>query len=119
MGPLLATLLVFAAVGAFAANASRRLLPLAALRRDDRLDRPAERLGGLFRLGVGQGRVLDPEERAAGVLHVLVFAAFVVLALRTVTLFGVAIRPGFHLPGLAPTSAAGRGYGLLKDLVVL
>jgi Fe-S oxidoreductase len=119
MAPLLTAVLVLAALGAFVANASRRLLPLTALRREDRLDRPLERIRGLLRLGLGQARVLDREERAAGVLHVLLFAAFLVLALRTVTLFGIGFDPGFHLPGLAPGSAAGRGYLFVKDVVVL
>jgi Fe-S oxidoreductase len=72
-----------------------------------------------MRLGFGQGRVLAAGERTAGVLHVLLFAAFLVLALRTVTLFGIGFDPAFHLPGLSPGSPAGRGYHLVKDLVVL
>jgi len=119
MPPVVITALFVAALGAFAYNASRRLLPLAALRRDDRLDRPAERLRALLRFGFGQRRVLDAEERTAGVLHVLLFGAFLVLALRTVTLFGMAFDPEFHLPGLSTASSSGRGYLFLKDLVVL
>ena len=38
----------------------------------------------------------------------IVFGAFLVLALRTVMLFGIGFSEGFHLPGLAPGSAAGR-----------
>jgi Fe-S oxidoreductase len=119
VAPLLTAVLVVAALGAFLFNASRRLLPLIALRREDRVGRPAERLRGLLRFGLGQRRLLDPEERSAGVLHVLLFVAFLVLALRTVMLFGMGFDPGFHLPGLAPGSAAGRGYVLLKDLAVV
>jgi Fe-S oxidoreductase len=117
--PLVTAILVVAALGAFLHNAARRLLPLTALRRDARLDRPAERLHGLLRLGFGQRRLVDREERTAGTLHVLLFAAFLVLGLRTVTLFGIGIDPAFQLPGLSPGSAGGRGYLFVKDLVVL
>ncbi|BDG01500.1 (Fe-S)-binding protein [Anaeromyxobacter oryzae] len=118
MNPALTTVLLGAALGFFAVTVARRLLPLRALRRDERLDRPAERLSGLLRYGFGQRRLLDREELAPGVLHVLLFAAFVVLGLRTITLFGMGFDPGFHLPALAPGSALGRGYLFLKDVAV-
>ena len=119
MAPLLTGALLGAALGAFAFNASRRLLPLAALRRDGRVDRIGDRLAALLRFGFGQRRLLDREERWPGVLHALLFAAFLVLALRTVTLFGIGLDRDFQLPGLAPGSVAGRFYLLLKDVVVL
>jgi len=118
MNPLLTAVLLFAALGVFAFNLARRLLPLVALRRDERLDRAGERAAGLLRYGFGQRRLLDREELFPGILHVLLFAAFLVLALRTVTLFGMGFDPSFHLPGLAPGSAPGMGYLLLKDVVV-
>jgi Fe-S oxidoreductase len=110
--------LLIVALGFFGTAVYRRLAPLRALRRDDRCDRRGERTASLVRFGLGQGRLVDPEERFPGWLHVLVFAAFLTLVIRTVTLFGLAFSPEFHLPGLAPGSAAGRGYGLLKDLAV-
>ncbi len=119
MAPWITALLLLAGGGAFAASLWRRLAPLAALRREDRLDRPAERVRSLLRFGFGQRRVLDREELVPGVLHAALFAAFLVLALRTATLFGMGFAEGFHLPGLAPASSAGRAYLFLKDVVVL
>ncbi|HSM92804.1 MAG TPA: (Fe-S)-binding protein [Anaeromyxobacteraceae bacterium] len=119
MAPIVTGLLVTAALGAFGWNASRRLLPLLALRREPRGDRLGERLSALLRFGLGQRRLLDREERGPGLLHVALFAAFLVLALRTVTLFGMGFDRDFHLPGLAPESAAGRAYLFLKDVMVL
>ena len=112
-------LLLAAGLVAFGWSLHRRLAPLRALRRVDRTDRLGERLAGLLRFGLGQRRLVDREELLAGLLHVALFGAFLVLGLRTVTLFGVGFHAGFHLPGLAPASAAGRGYLLAKDVVVL
>jgi Fe-S oxidoreductase len=111
--------LLAAGLGLFVWALARRIAPLRALRRERRLDRLGERARSLLRFGFGQGRVLDREELLPGALHAALFAAFLVLALRTVTLFGLGITEGFHLPGLAPASAGGRAYLLLKDLVVL
>ena len=111
-------MLVAAAI-AFAFTLSRRLRPLWALRREDRLDRPGARLALLLRFGLGQRRLLDREELGAGLLHVALFAAFLVVALQTVTLFGLGFAPAFHLPLLAPGSPLGRGYGFVKDVFVL
>jgi Fe-S oxidoreductase len=119
MAPLLTALLVLAAGGFFAGTLVRRLRPLAGLRRDARLDRLGERVTSLLRFGLGQRRVLDREERLPGLLHAILFAAFLVLAVRSLTLFGMGFSEGFHLPGLAPESALGRGYGFVKDVVVL
>src|SRR5512145_2063450 len=115
---LAAAALISTALVLFGRAAWRRLAPLRALRRDDRCDRSGERTEGLVRFGFGQERLVDPEERVAGWLHVLVFAGFLVLSLRTVTAFAWAFRPDFHLPGLAPGTAAGDGYLFVKDLAV-
>jgi Fe-S oxidoreductase len=119
MNPLLTALLLLVALLAFAASMTVRLAPLLALRREPRTDRAGERLAGLVRFGFGQRRLVDPEERVAGLLHVAIFAAFLVLALRTITLFGMGFDEGFHLPGLAPGTALGDGYLHLKDAVVV
>jgi Fe-S oxidoreductase/nitrate reductase gamma subunit len=115
----LAMLLVAGAV--FAWTMTRRIAPLLALRREDRRDRAGERLRVLLRFGLGQSRLVDPEERGPGILHAVIFAAFLVLALRTITMFGMGLSSDlhFHLPLLAPQSALGQGYLFVKDLVVL
>ncbi len=119
MNPALTAALLAAAGGFFAFTMARRLAPLWAVRREVRTDRPWRRLGALLLFGFGQRRMVDRGEVRAGVLHVVIFAAFLVLAARTITLFGMGFDEGFHLPGLAPGSPAGRAYGLAKDLMVL
>jgi Fe-S oxidoreductase len=104
----------------FAFTMVRRLAPLGALRPDVRTDRVGERLRGLLAFGFGQKRLVDPEERTAGVLHVLIFVAFLVLAIRTITMFGMGFAgPDFHLPFLAEEAPLGRAYLFVKELVVL
>jgi Fe-S oxidoreductase len=119
MSPLLTTLLLAAAGAFFAFTMLRRLAPLWALRREDRTDRAVERTEALLLFGLGQRRMVDPEERGPGLLHVAIFAAFLVLSLRTITLFGMGFDPSFNLPLLGPGTAAGRGYGLVKDVMLL
>ena len=119
MSPLLTAALLAVALGLFGWTMFRRLAPLRALRREDRLSRTGERVRTLLRFGLGQSRLVDPEERGPGILHVLVFVAFVVLALRTITLFGMGFSEAFHLPLLAEEAPLGRAYLFVKDLVVL
>jgi Fe-S oxidoreductase len=119
MSPALTAGLLLAAGLWFAFTMARRIAPLLALRKEQRLDRPRERLALLLRFGLGQSRLVDKGERGPGFLHVLIFGAFVVLALRTITMFGMGFSSSFHLPLLAPDSELAALYGPLKDLVVL
>ena len=119
MNPALTAALLVGTGAFFAFTMLQRLAPLWALRRETRTDRVGTRLTALLRFGLGQRRLVDPEELWPGLLHVAVFAAFLVLAARTITLFGMGFDPAFHLPLLAPASALGRAYGVAKDWVVL
>ena len=87
MSPIFTSLLLAAGLIFFAVTMTRRLLLLAALKKEDRGDHPSVRAKRLLLFGLGQKRMVDPEERGPGVMHVLIFAAFMVLALRTIMLF--------------------------------
>ena len=119
MSPWFTALLLLSAGGFFAFTMVRRLAPLRAFRKDERLDRPGERIRGLLRFGFGQSRLTDRGEAWPGFLHVLIFAAFLVLGARTVTLFGVGFSPHFHLPLLGPGTPIGDAYAFVKDVAVL
>ena len=119
MSPVLTAAMLVVALAFFAFTMTRRLAPLAALRRENRLDRVGERVRALLAFGFGQKRLVDPEERGPGILHVLIFAAFLVLALRTITMFGMGFSEAFHLPLLGEDAPLGRLYLFVKDLVVL
>jgi Fe-S oxidoreductase len=129
MSFIVTLLLVFAGLAAFVRTMYGRTALLLAMKPAQRLDRPSLRLSALLRFGFGQKRMVDPEERAPGLMHVFIFAAFVVLALRTLMLFTM----GFSQTALAvltvPThafwaehgvlEAAYLGYLLVKDVVAL
>ncbi|MGA8892906.1 MAG: (Fe-S)-binding protein [Anaeromyxobacteraceae bacterium] len=119
MNPWITAFLLAAAGGFFAFTMQRRLAPLWAFRKDDRLDRPGERVRALLRFGFGQARLPDRGEVWPGLLHVLIFAAFVVLGARTITLFGMGFSRDFHLPLLGPGTPTGDAYGFVKDVMVL
>src|SRR5690349_5997416 len=119
MSPFLTAAMLVLGLAFFAFTMTRRLAPLAALRPDVRWDRAGERIRTLLAFGFGQRRLPDRGERVPGVLHVLIFAAFIVLAIRTITLFGIGLADGFHLPLLAEDAPLGQAYLFVKDLVVL
>jgi Fe-S oxidoreductase len=117
MSPLTTLTLLGIAGGFFGWTLWQRLGPMLRLAPDQRTDHPIARLGSLLRFGFGQRRLLD--EPVAGSMHAVVFVAFLVLALRTVTMFGIGIDPGFHLPGLGPGDPLEGPYFLARDVVAV
>ena len=82
-----------AGLACFLYIAARRLGPLAAGARDPRFDRPLVRAGRVLQYWLGQWR--HPRFRYAGLLHILIFAGFVILASRALTLLGLGISDRF------------------------
>jgi Fe-S oxidoreductase len=96
----------------FAYIMMRRLRPLLNAAADPRLDRIPERFFKLFKYAIFQYR--QPRYRFAGILHIFIFAGFVLLSLKSITLILSGIIEGFTLPGLG--GGRGRFYASLKDL---
>src|SRR5262249_54305114 len=67
-----------------------RISVLLAMKPENRLDRLADRTRALILFGLGQRRMGDPEERTPGWAHLLLFVAFMGLAIPTVSLFSLA-----------------------------
>ncbi len=109
--------ITLAAVMAFAHTVTRRIETIFTGRPGDRFDDPWKRLWITIKFALGQYRM--PQEPAAGWLHIFIFAGFLVVSLRTLTLFGVGLSgtAAFHLPFLGEDSALGQGYAFLKDIV--
>lgn len=84
--PLTIFLLVIG-LSVFAMTMYGRVWALTGMRNEPRFDRPGARILGLLRFGFGQKRMVDREERGIGAMHVLIFSAFLVLAIRTIMLF--------------------------------
>ncbi|MBW2053344.1 MAG: (Fe-S)-binding protein [Deltaproteobacteria bacterium] len=103
--PLIGTLL-------FAYIILKRLTPLLKAAPDPRLDRLINRVFQLFKFAILQYRHL--RYPVAGIIHILIFAGFVILSLRSVTLIMLGIFDGFTLPGLSGT--IGNFYTVLKDI---
>jgi len=112
------SILLFCSLAMFVGTMADRYWLLWAGERDNRLDRPGDRLRSLLGIGFGQRRLLH--EKGPGWMHVGIFAGFLVVSLRTVTLLGRGYGPEFHLPLMG--GGLGLFYALLKDtfsLVVL
>lgn len=89
MSPIITGLLLALAIPIFVMTMSGRVGVLLAMKKENRLDNIPFRVAQLVRFGLGQKRLVDPEEFTPGLFHVLIYAAFMVLALRTVMLFAM------------------------------
>lgn len=104
MAPLVMLALVVLALGIFAYTMFHRINVLRACEPENRLDRPGQRLRVLLEVGFGQRKLLY--EKGPGWMHAAIFAGFIVVALRTVTLITRGFVADFQFPGL------GGGVGL-------
>jgi len=95
----------------FAYIVARRLAPLVRAERDPRFDRLFERAGRVLKFWLGQWK--HPRYKTAGILHVLIFSGFILLALRAFTVLIVGVSPNFAMPGLS--GEAGRVYETVTD----
>jgi Fe-S oxidoreductase len=98
-------------IGCFAYIVAKRIAPLLRAEHDFRFDRPWLRLGRVLKFWLGQWK--HPRYPSAGTLHILIFAGFIVLAIRAFTLLGFSISNNFALPGF--TGPAGHAYDLVTD----
>jgi Fe-S oxidoreductase len=94
-------------VGCFAYIVAKRMVPLLRGERDFCFDRPLLRLGRLFQFWLGQWK--HPRYRVAGIIHILVFAGFILLATRAFSLI-LGISDDSVAPGYL-----GHIYDIIKD----
>ena len=114
-GFVLAWVVFLLGVGLFAWVIHRRLVLLRQGQADPRLGEIGRRILDLITYGFIQKR--QPRYFWAGVLHLMIFWGFVVLALRSLDL----VTQGLGLPVLRPLLSGGFGafYGTLKDTFAL
>ena len=98
-------------VGIFAYIMNKRVTPLLKSSPDFRFDRIPERTINLIKLWLIQYR--QPRYMLAGVLHMIIFAGFIILSIRSTSLVIIGFYEGFVLPGL--NGVIGHAYNILKD----
>ena len=95
----------------FAYIAAKRLVPLVRAERDLRFDQPLIRIGRVCKYWLGQWR--HPRYRFAGIIHILIFAGFILLVTRTFAVLIGGVNQSPAIPGL-PESLA-RLYDIVTD----
>ena len=111
-GYLLTLFILIAGLALFSYIIYRRFQLLRSANPDIRFDSLGERVFNTIIYGILQWR--QPRYLWIGILHIMIFWGFVVLALRTITLYGQGIVPGFALPFMG--GLLGDMYQLFKDL---
>ena len=101
-----------AGVAVFTYIIALRLKPMVKAQPDFRFDRLWTRFVRMIKYALGQYR--HPRYLDAGIIHITLFAGFVILALRSITLVLLGISDGYVLPGMS--GAAGQVYMALKDI---
>jgi ferredoxin len=94
----------------FAYIVVKRFAPILRAQRDDRFDRPLARSWRVLQFWLGQWR--HPRYAGAGILHILLFAGFLILFSRAMSVLWLGVS-GEPLPGL--TGTAGHIYEIARD----
>ena len=95
----------------FAYIVARRLVPLSRAEHDLRFDHPLLRLKNVLKYWFAQWK--HPRYRVAGALHVLIFAGFILLAIRAFNVLIAGVSYNFVMPGMS--GEVGRLYEILTD----
>jgi Fe-S oxidoreductase len=98
-------------VAVFTYIIAKRLAPLVKAAPDHRFDNIIGRLKQLFFIWLAQWR--QPRYRLSGVLHILIFAGFMILTIRSSAMVIMGIDSHFVVPGLG--GVLGVIYSLIKD----
>src|SRR5689334_22367055 len=98
-GRTLFLIIHFLGIALFAYIIAKRLVPLRRAARDLRFDRPVARLRNVLKFWLAQWK--HPRYRAAGTLHLFIFAGFILLVLRAFTVLIEGVSKSFVMPGLS------------------
>ncbi|UCD33332.1 MAG: (Fe-S)-binding protein [Desulfobacterales bacterium] len=102
-------------VGIFTYIIALRLKPLVKAQPDPRMDDRIHRFFNMCKFAIGQYR--QPRYLLAGIIHITLFAGFVILSLRSITLVLIGISDGYVVPGMS--GAAGHIYHGLKEFAAM
>jgi Fe-S oxidoreductase len=98
-------------VAVFAYIMAIRLAPLVNAAPDSRSDRIPQRIYHVVKIWLAQYR--QPRYLLAGVVHIVIFAGFLILSIRSCSLVVMGIFEGFVMPGFG--GLLGDIYSVLKD----
>ena len=90
---------------------AKRTAPLFRSAPDKRFDRIPERIYNVLKIWLIQYR--QPRYRTAGLIHIVIFAGFLILSVRSCSLVIIGISESFVMPGFDGT--IGHIYNVLKD----
>ena len=93
---------------------AQRVAPLVLANPDYRFDRIGQRLWAVFKLWLGQ--LKQPRYRVGGLLHIMLFAGFIILSIRSLSLVFLGVSQDFVVPGFG--GGFGRFYSIIKDYAV-
>ncbi|MCK5541842.1 MAG: (Fe-S)-binding protein [Desulfobacterales bacterium] len=110
-GYIISLIIAVIGIGVFAYIIVRRIAPLVRSAPDHRTDNLAERIKKVIVIWLVQYR--QPRYMLAGILHIVIFAGFLVLSIRTLALVFVGFSAGFEIPGFG--GALGHAYYFIKD----
>ncbi len=92
---------------------AKRLAPLVLSQPDPRTDHLVTRTLSMFKYAIAQYR--QPRYMLAGVVHIVIFAGFMIISLQSITLVMLGVKEGFTLPLM--DTFLGHIYGVLKDII--
>ena len=98
-------------IACFSYIVANRFVPLLRAQRDLRFDRPLLRLWRVLKFWLAQWK--QPRYLLAGVLHIVLFAGFLVLLVHSFSLVMIGIFEHFVMPGFS--GRVGDVYSVLKD----
>lgn len=104
-------LIPFVGIALFIYIMAKRIAPLVKAAPDNRFDRMPERFILLLKMWLAQWR--QPRYLLAGILHILIFAGFLILSIRSTSLVIIGIKEGFVMPGFG--GMVGHVYNICKD----
>jgi Fe-S oxidoreductase len=110
-GRILFVIIPILGVTCFSYIVAKRLAPLIRAERDLRFDQPLARLGRVLQFWLGQWK--QPRYLLAGVLHIFLFAGFLVLLVHSFSMVMLGISQHFVMPGFS--GRAGDVYNVFTD----
>jgi Fe-S oxidoreductase len=101
----------FLGIACFFYIAGRRLLPMLRAQADDRFDHPLQRIGRVLQYWFVQWK--HPRYLTAGVVHILIFAGFILLVSRAFAVLMMGVTNDFTVPWAS--GEFGRIYDIVRD----